>query len=137
MIKNACLAKEIVVSVVNKIGVLADMSEVVAGHGVNIEAVVGYAKGDNTADIMLVTSDPGRTAESLEKVGYKAFKENEVIIVDLENKPGALKYITAKLAAEGIDLVYVYGTACPAKCPARIVFSTTDNKKALEIFQKK
>jgi len=136
MIKDVCLIKEIVVSMVNKIGVLADMSQVLAGRGVNIEAVVGYAKGDNTADIMLVTNDSIHASESLRKAGYNALKENEVIMLDLENKPGALKYITAKLAAEGIDIKYVYGTVCSGKCPARIVFSTTDNQKALAVFKK-
>ncbi|MDD5596198.1 MAG: ACT domain-containing protein, partial [Candidatus Omnitrophica bacterium] len=65
MIKSANLAKEIVVTVVNKIGILADISKLVADHGINIEAVAGYADKDNNAKIMLVTDDNLRVTDAL------------------------------------------------------------------------
>jgi len=135
MIKQAQLAKEIVVTAVNKIGVLADMSKLLAESGVNIEAVAGYAV-DKEAKIMLVTNDSLRAIEALKKSGYTLIKENEVVIIDLENKPGALKNITARLAAEGIDIKQIYGTTCSGGCPAKLVISTTDNEKALVAFKK-
>jgi hypothetical protein len=135
MIKSAQLGKEIVMTVINKIGVLADMSKLVADHGINIDAVVGYAM-NNEAKIMLVTADNLRAADALKKAGYKNIKEEEVVVVDLENKPGALKNITAALAGQGIDIRHVYGTVCSAGCPAKIVLSTSDNEKALVTFKK-
>ncbi len=135
MIRQAQLGKEIAVTVVNKIGVLEDMSKLLAGHGINIEAVAGYA-ADNEAKIMLVTDDNLRSVDALKKSGYKSIKENEVVVIELENKPGALKNITAKLAAEGIDIKQIYGTTCSAGCPAKIVISTSDNEKALVAFKK-
>lgn len=136
MIVGAKLGKELVVTLVNKIGILADMSKIVAEHGINIEAVAGYSV-DNEATIMLFTDDNLRAREALEKKGYKNIQEKEVVMLDLENKPGVLKNITAKLAAEGIDIRYVYGTACSGGCPSRIVLSTSDNAKALVVFKKK
>ena len=103
MIKSAKLAKQIVVTVVNKIGILADMSMLLAGHGINIQAVAGYSSG-NEAKIMLVADDNLRASEALIKAGYKSLKEEEVVIVDLEDKPGALKLVTSDLAKEGIDI---------------------------------
>lgn len=135
MLKGAQLGKEIVVTLVNKIGILADMSKLLADHGINIEAVAGYAVG-NEAKIMLVTDDNLRASDALKKAGYKSLKENETVILELENKPGALKYITSKLASEGIDIKQVYGTACPSGCPAKIVISTSDNEKAIVAFKK-
>lgn len=135
MLKSVELGKEIVVTVVNKIGVLADMSKLLAEHGINIEAVAGYAI-ENEAKIMLVTEDNLRTTDALRKAGYKSLRENEVVVISLENKPGALKFITAKLAAEGIDIKQIYGTACPSGCPAKIVLSTSDNEKTLVAFKK-
>ncbi len=136
MIKSASLAKEIVVTVVNKIGVLADMSKLVAEHGINIEAVAGYADKDNNARIMLVTDDSLRVTDALKKSGYKSLSEAEVILVELENKTGALKYLSAKLATEGIDIKAIYGTTCTGTCPARMVLSTSDNGKALVALKK-
>ncbi len=135
MIKNAQLGKEIVVTIANKIGVLADMSRVLADHGINIEAVAGYAT-DNEAKIMLVTDDNLRATDALKKSGYRGAKENPVVILELENKSGALKNISAKLAEQGIDINYLYGTTCPGACPARIVLSTSNDEKALVAFKK-
>lgn len=135
MIRQAQLGKEIAVTVVNKIGVLADMSKLLAETGVNIQAVAGYAV-DKEAKIMLVTDDNVRSIEALEKSGYKSIKENEVVVIDLENKPGALKNITARLATEGIDIKQIYGTTCSGGCPAKLVISTSDNEKALVAFKK-
>jgi len=136
MLKNVQLAKEIVVTVVNKIGVLADISKLIAEHGINIGAVAGYADKDNNAKIMLVTEDNLRVTDALQKSGYKSLKESEVIVVELENKTGALKYLTAKLAAEGIDIKSIYGTTCVGTCPARMVLSTSDNEKAIVALKK-
>jgi hypothetical protein len=121
MIKNAQLAKEVVVTVSN--------------HGINIDAVAGYA-AENEAKIMLVTQDNLRTVDALRKAAYKVIKEEEVVVVDLENKAGALKNLTAALAAQNIDIKHVYGTVCSAGCPAKIVLSTSDNEKALVAFKK-
>lgn len=136
MVKSAGLGKEIVVNVVNKIGVLADMSKVLAEGGINIEAVAGYATQNNAAQIMLVADDNLRAIDALKKAGYKSAGDREVIIIELENKTGALKNITAKLAAEGADIKYIYGTTCAENCPARIILSTTDNAKALAALKK-
>lgn len=134
MLRGANLAKVIVVTVVNKIGVLADMSKVLADHGINIEAVKGYAD-NGKANILLVTGDNLRAVDALKKEGYKSAAENEIIVLDLENKPGALKNITTKLASEGIDIKFIFGTTCSTGCPAKIILSTSDNEKALIAFK--
>ena len=136
MLKSAKLTKGIIVTVMNKIGVLADMSRILADHGLNIEALKGYAE-DGQAKIMLITDDNLRTVDALKKNGYKGAVEIEMIMLELENKPGALKYISAKLALEEIDIKFIYGAVCPGGCPAKIILSTSDNEKALVAFKAK
>ena len=135
MIKGVQLGKEIVVTVANKVGVLADMSRIAAESKVNIEAVAGYA-GGSEAKIMLVTNDNACVAGALKKAGYSSLKEGSVVLVDLENKIGALKGATAKLAAEHIDIKYIYGAVCSAGCPSRIVISSDNNEKAIAALKK-
>jgi len=135
MVRSAQLGKEIVVTVMNRIGVLADIARILADHGINIEAVAGYAM-ENEANIMLVTDDNLRSLDALVKAGYKAAKENPVLILDLENKPGSLKLVSQKLASENIDLKYIYGTGCASNCPAKLIVSTNNDEKALLIFKK-
>lgn len=133
MIKDAWLIKEIVVSCENKIGSLANISKILADHDINIEGAAGYAE-DGEAKIMLVTDDNLRAKEAIQKAGYKSVKESEAVMVDMMNKPGALKNLTAKLASEKIDIKYTYGTACAEACPARIILSTSNNEKAFILF---
>lgn len=135
MIISAELGKEIAVTVVNKIGILADMSKILADHGINIEAVAGYAQ-EGEAKIALVTDDNLRATDALKKAGYKGTIENPVVIVELENKAGALRNITTKLASEGIDIKSIYGTTCSGGCPAKIILSTNNDEKTLLIFKK-
>lgn len=135
MVKEAKLGKEIVVTVTNKIGILADMSKLLAGQGINIDAVAGFAVG-NEARIMLVTPDDTKAIEILKKANYTSIRQNDCIVVDLENKPGALRDITAKMASEMIDIKQIYGSACTDGCPAKIIISTTDNQKALAALKK-
>ncbi len=131
MVKNVQLGKEIVVSVTNKVGVLAEISKMLADGGINIEGVAGYAASDNTARLMLVTSDTTRSVDALKKKGYTTVKENDVIMLDLENKPGALKGVTAKLAAAKIDIRYIYATTCTGGCASRLILATNNNAQAL------
>ena len=136
MIKNASLGKELVIEVGNKVGVLAEISKILADHDINIEGVAGYAV-DGKATIMVATDDSVRASDALRKAGYNALKENEVVMVDLVNKTGALKNLSAKLATAGIDIKYTYGTICTEGCPARLILSTNNNEKALVLFKAK
>ena len=136
MIKGANLGKELVVIAENKIGVLANMSKVLADHGINIEGVAGYATDKNEAKIMLTVGELVRAKEALQKAGYKNIKEHEIVIVDLENKPGALKSMTSALAGANIDINYTYGTVCSGDCPARLILATSNNEKAVVLFKK-
>ncbi len=136
MIKNAAIGKEVVVTAQNKIGLLDEIAKLAANHGINIDGVAGYAF-DGQAKIMIVTSDTTRAVEALSVAGFASVKESEVIVLDLENKPGALKIATDKLAAQNIDIKHLYGTACSGTCPAKLILSTSDNQKALVAFKKK
>lgn len=136
MIKNAEMGKEIVVTAANKVGLLANISKVLGDHDINIEGVAGYAV-NNEAKIMVVTDDDTRAVDALKKAGLSSIKEHEVVIVDLINKPGVLKAISAKLAKENIDINYTYGTVCTEGCPARLILATNDNEKTLVSLKKK
>ncbi|MBE9572674.1 MAG: ACT domain-containing protein [Proteobacteria bacterium] len=137
MLKKAELKKEISVIVDNRIGLLKEMSGLLADHGINIEAVAGYEMQESReAVIMLVVDDTLRAGDALKEKGFSSMEEKEVIVVELDNKPGALKNVTSKLEKEGINIKYIYGTASPEACPVRIVMSTSDNEKAFVALKK-
>lgn len=134
MIKKVALGKEIVVTTANKVGILANITQLLADHDINIEGVAGYGNPQE-AKVMLVTDDNLRACDAIKKAGFRDVKENEVIILDLINKPGSLKAATAKIAAADIDIKYAYGTICSAGCPARLILATNANEKAFVLLK--
>jgi len=134
VIKNAQMGKELVLTVPNKMGTMANVSKILADHGINVEGVAGYSMG-NEAKIMLVADDVLRASDALMKAGFKTIESKEVVVVELQNKVGAMKSLSQKLLDAKIDIRYLYGTTCTGGCAATVVVSTSDNEKALVVFK--
>ncbi|MCM8790352.1 MAG: hypothetical protein NC938_01435 [Candidatus Omnitrophica bacterium] len=135
MIKGVALGEEIVIAAKNKIGLMADIAGMLANRGVNIESALGYEAG-NTAKLMLVTNANLAIVSELKKKGYKSVKETEVVMVELENKPGALKVVTTELKKARIDIRYFYITSPSGVGGGRMVLQTSDNEKAMALLAK-
>jgi hypothetical protein len=133
MIKSVSLGEEIIITTKNKVGLLADIATMLANQGVNVEAASGYEVGD-TAKLRLITSaNLGIVAELREK-NYKSVKETEVVLVELSNKPGALKVVTTELGKNKIDINCLYVTSSyKDNGSSRMVLQTSDNEKAMAL----
>jgi hypothetical protein len=137
MLKKAMLAKEISVLVENEMGILHKITDLLADHGINIEAVAGYEVLESkNAEMMFVVDDTLRASDALKAKGYGSVDENDVIVVEMENKPGALKTVTRLLAAKGINIRYIYGSVGSEATYVRVVMLTSDNEKALIALKK-
>jgi hypothetical protein len=53
-------------------------------------------------------------------------------MVDLENKPGALKVVTTELSKKKIDIKYLYVTS-PSAGHSRMILQTSDNENAIAL----
>lgn len=136
MIRSVCLGEEIVITTKNKIGLLADIARMLSEEGVNIDAAVGYEVG-RTAKLMLVTGANLRIVSELRKRHYKSVKEIEVVLVELENRPGALKVVTTELKKAGIDIQHLYITSpTSAGGSSRMVLETSDNEETIALLSK-
>lgn len=134
MIKRVTLGKEIAVAVRNDVGVLSKITSFLVDHGINIEAVAGYATPvGEEAGLMFVTDNNLSAVKILVEHGYDDIGENEVLIVEVENRPGALKNISEILAQNGINITYIYATTCRGGCPTKLILATSDNNMAFEI----
>jgi hypothetical protein len=136
MIKSLSMGREISVVVINEPGALAKVTSFLVNHGINVEAVAGYSNnvGDQ-AGLMFITDDNIAAVSELTNNGYEDVRENEVIIVELQNSPGALKNITERLSQQEINIAYIYCTTCSEGCPAKIILSTSDNERALALLK--
>ncbi|MFA5142931.1 MAG: hypothetical protein WC522_02015 [Candidatus Omnitrophota bacterium] len=136
MIRSVTIGEEIVVTTRNKIGILADTSVIMANHGVNIESLLGYESG-LTAKLLFMTSGNLRVLNELRKKKYKSIKETEVVVVELNNKPGALKVVAMELKNNKIDVKHVYVTSSSqGGDSSRMVLQTSDNEKAMSLLSR-
>ncbi|MBU1044522.1 MAG: ACT domain-containing protein [Candidatus Omnitrophica bacterium] len=136
MIKSMSIGHEVSVVVINEVGALAKVTSFLVNHGINVDAVAGYSNhiGDQ-AGLMFITDDNVSAINELTRNGYEDVRENEVIIVELENTPGALKNISERLTQKDINIAYIYCTTCMQGCPAKIILSTSDNERAFELLK--
>jgi hypothetical protein len=134
MIKSVTIGEEIVVTTKNRVGILADTAMIMASEGVNIDALLGYEAG-KTAKLLFITNGNLRIMNQLKKK-YKTIKETEVVVVELSNKPGALKVVATELKNSKIDIKYVYITSPYRGESSRMVLETSDNEKAMVLLSR-
>jgi len=124
MIK-AELGRQLMIRLSNKVGSLAEVLSGVSALGINVVASCAYAI-DSTVAIMFVTEDNNKAKKSLEDKGINV-EEEEVILLSIDNNPGALQQITDRIAQEGIDLTFVYGSVAPESKTCLIILISKDN----------
>lgn len=98
--------QEITVTSENKVGALAALCELLGGNGINIEAITAYGIGDK-AVFRVVTDDVESAKSALSKTGMKV-TVGDVLVVKLDDVPGALGKLTRKLTRKGVDMESVY-----------------------------
>jgi len=121
--------KEIVVRVLNNIGVVAQLAKVLSEKGVNILAFTSWTEGDQGI-IHLVTDDNLRAGDALREKNYNP-KERDVVCVDAHHKPGMLRHVTEQLASEDIDIHHLYASAPQSADGCLIVLACANNDRAV------
>jgi len=124
------LGKELWLTCTNEVGTMAKWSGILGKEGVNIEACCCYTM-EGKANFMVVTSDNTKATTLLTNGGYTC-TEKEVVITEMENKPGTCTRLTTMLAEAGVNIDYWYFSAGTTS-PAWVVYNTTDNAKALKV----
>jgi len=87
---------------------LAAFAEVMARAGLNIEGICGFfAEGRALHHVLVEDVEPA--IQVLADAGFEVFGPRDVLVVDVEDRPGALAEIARAVADTGaeIDLVYV------------------------------
>ena len=131
---KAGIVKELLVKTENKIGMMAEVTEAIAGKGANITALNAFGI-DKNAIFRVVTSDNAKAIDGIKAKNFEV-SEREVVSVGLDNKPGTAAELGKRLKAAGIDINYIYGSTCDCGGPSTIIFNCKDNKKAAEILSK-
>lgn len=119
--------REITAYLENKPGRLAKICSALGHEKVNIRALT-VMDGDGPSVLRLVTDNLEGAGKVLTSLGTE-HKVHEVLLVELENKPGGLAKLLEKLAEEHINIDYAYA-ANAANGKALAVLHTANPKKA-------
>ena len=118
---------QVSVFVENKQGTLCGIAEVLAKNGVDMQALT-LADTTDFGIMRMIVTDTEKAKDVLTAQGYLV-KVNEVVAVEMENKPGAFYEVINILGAAGINIEYLYAFIAVCGKNAKIVLRVDDNAK--------
>ncbi len=125
--------KEISFTMPNKVGLLSEVTTAIARAKVNISSICAYEMEDS-GYFMLTADSNAKAKKALASLGVE-IEENDVVEVEMTNRPGELQKVAKKIADADIDVEYMYATAGKGKT-ATCVFKTADDKKVIKVINK-
>ncbi len=123
------MLKDLTVLVEDTPGSLAKMGEVLGKAMINIEGLCGMTIGGKGHIHVLV--EDAKTARRVLEVGrFEVSEEHDVLIVEVEDKPGNLGNIARRLANERININLAY-----LATSTRLVLAVDDMEKAKTVLK--
>jgi len=116
--------KDLTIELDEKVGSVASAAEALGKGGVNIEGICGFVSGGKGVGHVLV-ADTGKAREALQTAGARVTGEQDALVLEIEDRPGALGKLTRKIADAGVNLNAVY-----LATKTRVVIGARDIEKA-------
>jgi hypothetical protein len=115
------MATDLVIDVDNTPGALARVAAAISDAGVNIAAATCLGPGERAElHILVPHAEAAKHALAISH-DVTVSHEREVVVVDVEDRPGVLADLTRKIARAGVDLDLVY-----VATQNRVVFGAAD-----------
>jgi hypothetical protein len=102
------MATDLTIYVDDRPSELARLAEVLGQAGVNIEGFCAVTSGGGQAEIHVLVEDAADALAALAAADLEVGFEQEVAVVDLEDRPGALGDVSRTLGDAGINLTVAY-----------------------------
>jgi len=114
------MATDLVIRVENEPGALARVATAVSDAGVNLAAATCMGGGDY-AELHILVPHAEAAKHALGISGLVVTDEREVVVVETDDRPGALADLASKVAKAGVNLDLVY-----VATGTRVVFGSPD-----------
>src|SRR4051812_29374120 len=101
------MAVDLVIDLENTPGALAEVAAAISDAGVNIAAATCVGAGDR-AELHILVKHAEAARHSLAISHLAVTREREVVVVDVEDRPGVLADLTRRIARAGVDLDLLY-----------------------------
>ncbi|HEX3610913.1 MAG TPA: ACT domain-containing protein [Sporichthyaceae bacterium] len=122
------MSVDLVIDIENSPGALATVAAAISDAGVNIAAATCVGAHDR-AEMHILVPHAEAARHSLAISGLTVTREREVVVVDVDDRPGVLADLARRVANAGVNLDLVY-----VATRDRVVFGSPDLdelKKAL------
>lgn len=84
-------------------GTLAKAVTAVSAAGINLE---GHAEMEGVVHIL--TTDSNRARQALESAGFRVLKEQQVVLVPVEDRPGSAASVFRRIADAKVNIRFSY-----------------------------
>jgi hypothetical protein len=111
---------DLAIDIENTPGALAQAAAAISDAGVNIAAATCIGGGER-AELHILVPRAGAAKHALAISHLAVTREREVVVVDVEDRPGVLADLTRRIARAGVDLDLVY-----VATRNRVVFGAAD-----------
>jgi hypothetical protein len=102
------MAVDLVIDIENAPGALAKVAAAISDAGVNVAAATCLGPGDRAElHILVKHAEAARHALALSH-DVTVTREREVVVVEVDDRPGVLADLTRKVAEAGVNLDLVY-----------------------------
>ena len=89
-------------------GELARVGDVLGRAGANIAGLCALTTGGGQSEVHILVADATPAFEALQGAGISIASEQEVIVLSIEDRPGALGEVAQRLAAAKVNLTTAY-----------------------------
>ena len=114
------MAVDLVIDIENTPGALARVATAISDAGVNIAAATCVGPGDR-AELHILVPHAGAVRHALGISQLAVTREREVVVVEVQDRPGVLADLTRQIARAGVNLELVY-----VATRNRVVFGAPD-----------
>ena len=118
--RKVSVSTDLVIEIENEPGALARVAAAVSDAGVNLAAATCIGPGDR-AELHILVPHAEAVRHALAITNVAVTREREVVVVDVEDRPGVLADLTRRIARAGVDLDLVY-----VATRNRVVFGAPD-----------
>lgn len=119
------MATDLTVYLQDHPGELARLGEVLGRVGANIDGFCALTSGGGLGEVHILVNDLAAVFTALEAAGIPVVSEQEVAVVQVEDRPGVLGELSRKLGDAGINITVAY-----LATGTRLVFGADDLPKA-------
>jgi len=127
------VARQFSVFLVNKPGVLAQVTSALAKAKIQVAALTLVDSSEH--GVLRIVCDQTERARGVLSRAHDHFTETEVLALELTNEPGAFAKAAEQLAKAHININYAYCTGGAPGGKTTAIFKVADLKKALKVLR--